>query len=68
MFEKIKQKAGEYAKAIVALAIPIAIGAAVELVDALSQWASETGSVWSGIAVGVLTAAGVWLKANRPPA
>lgn len=52
-------------KAVVALLIPIAFGAAAEMVDAISDFVSNSGNAWSGIVVGVLSAVGVWLKANR---
>jgi hypothetical protein len=53
-------------KAIVALLIPIAFGAASEMFDVLGDWAAENGGVWAGVASGVLTSVAVWLKANRP--
>jgi hypothetical protein len=53
-------------KAIVALLIPIAFGAASEGVDVIGEWVTTNGGVWAGIATGVLTSIGVWLKANRP--
>lgn len=62
------QKVKEAWKAVVALLVPIAFGAAVEMVDALGEWATSQSAVWSGVAVGVLTSVGVWLKANAPKA
>lgn len=58
------QKIREAWKAVVALAIPILIGATGEIVDGLGAWFADQGFVWSGAVVGVLSAVGVWLKSN----
>jgi len=53
-------------KAVVALLIPIAFGAASEAVEAIGEWATTSNQVWTGVVVGAVTSIGVWLKANRP--
>lgn len=55
-------------KAIVALLIPIAYGAAIEMIDALNQWAAGEGSPWAILIGAMFTSVGVWLKANKPSA
>lgn len=61
----IKRWAQEGWKAIVALAVPILLGAAAEIIDGIGEWVTAEGFAWAGIAVGLLTSVSVWLKANR---
>lgn len=66
MFDTIITKVREGWKAVVALLIPIAFAAAVDMIDVVAVWVQDAGGVWSGVAVGVLTSLGVWLKSNQP--
>ncbi len=52
-------------KAVVALLIPIAFGAAADMITVLSDWVLDQGFVWGGLVAGLLTSIGVWFKANR---
>lgn len=54
-------------KAVMALVIPIAIGALASMIDAIGEWVQTQPGIWSGVVVGVLTSAGVYLKRNIPP-
>lgn len=66
-WSKVKVKVAEGWKAVVALALPILLGALAQIIDGLGDWVLEQGFTWGGIAVGVLTSISVWLKKNRPP-
>lgn len=65
---KVGQKIREAWKAVVAVLIPLAWYAAGQVVDTLGAWAQGEGAPWSAVIVALLTGAGVWLKANQPPA
>ena len=64
--KKVWQKVREGWKAVVALAIPIAFGAASDLVEAVGEWVATQPGLWTGTVLGALSAIGVWLKRNAP--
>ena len=61
---QIVQKVKEAWKAVVAAAIPALLGAAVSINQALADWVSQQSGIWVGVVLGLITAAGVWLKRN----
>lgn len=61
------QKVREGWKAVVALAIPILIGALASIIDGFGAWLADQPFAWVGIAVGVVEGVSVWLKRNAQP-
>lgn len=51
-------------KAVVALAVPILMGAAADILTAFGEWITTQGFTWGGVATGIIASIAVWLKAN----
>jgi hypothetical protein len=51
-------------KAVVALAVPVLLGAAATILDGFGEWLTTQEGVYVGIAVGIINAVAVWLKGN----
>ena len=61
------QKVREGWKAVVALAIPVLIGALATILDGFGDWIATQEGVWVGLATGLISGIAVWLKRNASP-
>lgn len=51
-------------KAVVALAVPILVGALAAILDGFGDWLADQPYAWVGIGVGLINSIAVYLKRN----